>query len=137
MTTARDIMHEGARCVGEHESMADAARIMRDLNVGALPICGDDDRLRGMVTDRDIAVRCIAEGYDPDQCQSGEFAQGKPYYVDADADTDEVLSSMIQHRVRRLPVVESHRLVGIISEGDLAKRLPDRVSDFLAAVTTA
>jgi len=59
MTTAGDIMHTGAACVGEHETFTAAAQHMRDLGVGALPICGDDDRLHGMVTDRDIVIKAI------------------------------------------------------------------------------
>ena len=61
MTTARDIMHAGAECIGQNQTLTDAARMMRDLNVGALPICGDDDRLHGSITDRDIVIKCIAE----------------------------------------------------------------------------
>ena len=71
MTTARDIMHAGAECVGEHESLQRAAQLMRDLDVGALPICGDDNRLKGIVTDRDIVCRCVAEGYDPANTTAG------------------------------------------------------------------
>ncbi|MCW2934689.1 MAG: hypothetical protein JWM19_5651, partial [Actinomycetia bacterium] len=62
MTTARDIMHAGAECIGEHATLAEAARRMRDLDVGALPVCGDDDRLRGIITDRDIVLKCVATG---------------------------------------------------------------------------
>ncbi len=65
MTTARDIMHGGATCVGEHETLTVAAQHMRDLGVGVLPICGDDDRLHGMVTDRDNVIKAIAAGLDP------------------------------------------------------------------------
>ena len=65
MATARDIMTGGAECVGENETLVDAARKMRDLDVGSLPICGDDQRLKGMITDRDIVVRCLADGGDP------------------------------------------------------------------------
>jgi CBS domain-containing protein len=65
MTTAREIMTGSAECARFGESITDVARKMRDLGVGALPICGSDDRLHGMVTDRDIVVRCVAEGRDP------------------------------------------------------------------------
>ena len=65
MTTAREIMHTGATCVGEHETLTTAAQHMRELGVGALPICGDDDRLHGMITDRDIVIKCIAAGLTP------------------------------------------------------------------------
>ena len=65
MTTARDIMTKGAECAQITETLADAARKMRDLDVGALPICGEDNRLKGMITDRDIVVKAIADGKDP------------------------------------------------------------------------
>ena len=66
MTTARDIMRTGATCVREHETLTAAAQHMRDLGVGALPICGDDDRLHGTITDRDIVIKCLAADKDPD-----------------------------------------------------------------------
>ena len=86
MTNARDIMHQGAECIGETETLADAARKMRDLHVGALPVCGEDDRLHGIITDRDIVVKCIADGRDPQAVTARELAQGTPvwYVVAAD-----------------------------------------------------
>ncbi|MEU6510275.1 MULTISPECIES: CBS domain-containing protein [unclassified Streptomyces] len=135
MTTARDIMHVGATCIQEDETLAEAARRMQELDVGALPICGPDDRLHGIITDRDIVVKCIAKGKDPRTMTAGHLEQGKPITVDADADTDQVLRTMEEHRIRRLPVTESHRLVGMISEADLARRLPeDQVGRFVEAV---
>jgi CBS domain-containing protein len=125
VTTARDMMHMGAQCIGEHESMADAARMMRDLGVGSLPICGDDQRLKGIITDRDIVVRCLAEGRDPASMTAADMAQGRPFVVDADADAGDVLRSMTVHRVKRMPVIDDHRLVGMISEADLARHLSD------------
>ncbi|CAM02762.1 CBS domain-containing protein [Saccharopolyspora erythraea NRRL 2338] len=125
MTTARDIMHAGAKCVNEGESLQRAAQMMRDLNVGSLPICGNDDRLHGMITDRDIVVKCCAEGKDLSQVKAGELAQGTPHWVDADADLKQVLNLMEQHQIRRLPVIADHRLVGMISEADLARNLSD------------
>ena len=70
MTTAREVMTGDASCVGTEDTLADAARRMRDLDVGALPICGDDNRLKGMITDRDIVVKCVADGGDPNQTRS-------------------------------------------------------------------
>ncbi len=138
MATARDIMHAGAECVGENESLLKAARRMRDLDVGALPICGDDDRLHGIITDRDIVVKCVAAGYDPAVVTAAELAQGKPVTVDASADVSEVLAVMEERRIRRLPVVDSHRLVGMISEADLARSLPDQaVAEFVEAICAA
>lgn len=125
MTTARDMMHLGAQCIGEHESMADPARMMRDLGVGSLPICGDDQRLKGIITDRDIVVRCLADGRDPASMTAADMAQGRPFVVDADADAGDVLRSMTEHRVKRMPVIDDHRLVGMISEADLARHLSD------------
>ncbi|MFF8770484.1 CBS domain-containing protein [Kitasatospora sp. NPDC015120] len=119
MTTARDIMHPGAQCIGAEESLADAARMMRDLGVGALPICGDDQRLKGIITDRDIIVRCIAEGKDPSTTKAMELA-GHLHCVRAEDGIDAVLQKMEQHQIRRIPVIDGDRLVGMISEADLA-----------------
>ncbi|MEX5632350.1 CBS domain-containing protein [Parafrankia sp. FMc2] len=124
MTTARDIMHGDAQCIGADESLTSAARMMRDLGVGALPICGADDRLGGIITDRDIVIHCLAEGKDPDSVRAGELGQGRPLYVRADADLDTVLDQMMSHRVMRMPVIDNKRLIGIISEADLARSLP-------------
>ena len=75
--TARDIMHEGCTCIGEHDTLADAARVMASEGIGALPICGDSKRLIGMITDRDIVVKGLAEGKDPGSTEAGEFADGE------------------------------------------------------------
>ena len=137
MTTARDIMHAGAQCVGEHESLQRAAQLMRDLDVGALPICGDDNRLKGIITDRDIVCGCIAQGFDPATTQAGQLAQGEPVIVISDADVSEVLRAMENNQIRRLPVIETHQLVGIITESDLAKHLPEQaVGEFVGAVSS-
>lgn len=135
MTTARDIMHRDAVCIGEHDTLETAARRMRELDIGALPICGDDNRLHGIITDRDIVLECVAAGGDPRSMTAGALAHGKPYVVDADADVGRVLTVMEEHRIRRLPVVEEHRLVGMISEADLAMHLPEsEVGRFVEAI---
>jgi CBS domain-containing protein len=135
---ARDIMHPGAECIGENDSVATAAQRMRDLGVGSLPICGADDRLHGILTDRDIAVKCIAEGRDPAQVRAGELVEGTLFWVDANADIGEVLNQMEDHQVKRLPVIESHRLVGMISEADLARHLDEhRLAEFVEKVYAA
>jgi CBS domain-containing protein len=125
MHRARDIMHVGAECIDEGETLLAAARQMRDLGVGALPICGTDDRLHGMITDRDIVVHCVAEGYDPGTMLARELADDNLVWVDADADESVVLSLMERNQIRRLPVIDDHRLVGMISEADLARTLDD------------
>jgi CBS domain-containing protein len=108
---------------------------MRDLDVGALPICGDDERMHGMITDRDIVTRCIAQGADPATVTAGELAKGAPVTIDSTADVTEVLNAMEEHRIRRLPVTESDRLIGMISEADLARHLPEQsVGQFVEAI---
>lgn len=135
MTTARDIMHSGATCVAAHESLRAAAQHMRELGVGALPICGDDDRLHGMLTDRDIVVKALAAGLDLDTATAGDLAQENTYHVSADADVEEMLLMMEEHQIRRLPVIDDHRLVGIVSEADIARNLPEHaIVQFAKAV---
>lgn len=135
MTTAREIMHAGAECIGEHETLAQAARRMRDLDVGALPVCGDDDQLNGIITDRDIVIRCLATGGNPETVTAGDLAQGKPFTIDADASAEQVVRVMEEHRIRRLPVIDNNRPVGMISEADLARHLPEQtIAEFVEAV---
>jgi CBS domain-containing protein len=134
---ARDIMHPGAECVGAGDTVAVAAQKMRDLGIGSLPICGPDDRLHGILTDRDIVLRCIAEGRDPAQVLAGDLAQETLFWVEATADLGDVLHQMEDHRVKRLPVIENHRLVGIITEADLARTLDEhRLAEFVEKVYT-
>ncbi|WP_031510398.1 CBS domain-containing protein [Streptomyces megasporus] len=137
MTTAREIMTEGAECVRTKESVLDAARRMAELDVGALPICGDDDRLEGVLTDRDIVVEVLGAGQDPARIKAGDLAQGEAVTIGADDDADEILNTMSSHKVRRLPVIDGHRLVGIVALADVARALPDRaVGDVLEALST-
>ncbi|MFF7795667.1 CBS domain-containing protein [Streptomyces sp. NPDC007991] len=138
MTTAREIMHSGAMCIQENETLEAAARRMKELDVGALPICGEDDRLHGIITDRDIVVKCLAKGKDPRTVPAGQLEQGKPVTIDADADAGQVLRAMEEHKIRRLPVIDDHRLVGMISEGDLARHLSeDQVGHFVEVICAA
>ncbi|MGA4848201.1 CBS domain-containing protein [Streptomyces sp. G5(2025)] len=125
MTTAGDIMHRGAQWIPRHETLDRAAQLMRDLDVGALPIGDENERLCGILTDRDIVVGCVAMGHDPSRVTAGDLAQGTPRWIDSSADVDEVLREMQGHQIRRLPVIENKRLVGMISEADLATHLTD------------
>lgn len=128
-------MHAGAECIGESQTLEHAARQMRDLDVGALPICGSDERLIGIVTDRDIVVKCIANGLDPGTVTADQLAQAKPVAISSSADVDEVLQLMQQHQIRRLPVIDNKRVVGMISEADLARHLPEQaVGQFVEAI---
>ncbi len=123
MAVARDLMTPDPTCVKEDQTLVEAARMMRDLDVGALPICGNDDRLKGMLTDRDIVVKCIAEGGDPKTATAGSLAQGKPVTIGADDSLEEALRVMQEHQIRRLPVIDGHDLVGIISQADVAREM--------------
>ncbi|MEW2247266.1 MULTISPECIES: CBS domain-containing protein [unclassified Streptomyces] len=125
MTTAGDIMHRGAQWIPAHETLDRAAQLMRELNVGALPISDENERLCGILTDRDIVVGCVAMGHDPARVTAGDLAKGTPRWIDADADISEVLSEMQQHQIRRLPVIQDKRLVGMISEADLVRHLSE------------
>lgn len=136
MTTARDIMTPEATCVAEDDDLITAAQQMAQLDVGSLPICGQDNRLKGMLTDRDIVVKVLAEGKDPKSCTAGELAEGKPVTIGADDDAQQILQTMSQHQVRRLPVIDGHELVGIVALADVAKALPDKpVGEVLEAVS--
>jgi len=136
MTTAREIMTGDAECAKTTDTLVDAARKMRDREVGALPICGDDDRLEGIITDRDIVVRCIAEGGDPSSTKVQELAQGTPVTIGADDSVEEALRTMKEHDVRRLPVIDGHELVGMLSQADVARNLPeDKVGELVEAIS--
>ena len=123
MTLTRDIMTSGARCIGENDSLQIAASVMAELDVGALPICGEDSRLKGMLTDRDIVIKAVAHGMDPDTTPAGALAAGKPVTVQATDDVRVALEKMQAHQVRRLPVIDDHLLVGIVSQADVALAL--------------
>jgi CBS domain-containing protein len=136
MTKARDIMTRGAECIGADETVLDAARKMKDLGVGALPICGRDNKLKGVLTDRDIVVKVLGAGKDPATCPAGDLAQGEAVTIGADDDVDEILRTMSQHKVRRLPVIDGHDLVGMVAQADVARALPDpKVGDLVQALS--
>jgi CBS domain-containing protein len=129
-------MTSDAECVGESESVIDAAEKMARLDVGALPICGEDERLKGMLTDRDIVVKVLAEGKDPSDTKAGELAEGKPVTIGADDSAEEALRTMSEHKLRRLPVIDGHDLIGIVSQGDLAGELGrEQVGELLETIS--
>ncbi len=134
--TARDVMTGGVECVGENETVLDAAKKLSQLDVGSMPICGEDDRLKGMLTDRDIVVRVLAKGQDPSSVTAGDLGEGKPVTIGADDPVDEALSTMAQHKVRRLPVIDGHDLVGVVTIADLAGGIEDeKVGDLVEAIS--
>ena len=137
--TARDIMSDDCTCVGENDTVLDAAKQLAQLNVGSMPICGEDDRLKGMLTDRDIEVKVLAEGKDPSSTRAGELAtQDEVVTIGADDPIDEALRTMTEHKVRRLPVIDGHRLVGIVSLADIATNIDEeKVGDLVEAISAA
>jgi CBS domain-containing protein len=135
---ARDVMSDDCTCIGEDDTLLDAAKRLAELDVGAMPICGEDDRLKGMLTDRDIVVKALAQGMDPGSTRAGELAEGKPVTIGADDSVEEALHTMAEHKVRRLPVIDGHRLIGIVSQADLAKNVEEEdVGELVEAISAA
>ncbi|MGY5124280.1 CBS domain-containing protein [Streptomyces nigrescens] len=130
-------MTPDATCIGSNETALDATQKMTELGVGALPICGTNKKLKGMLTDRDIVVKVLGAGKDPAQVKAGDLAQGKAVTIGADEEAESILRTMSRHKVRRLPVIDGHTLVGIVAQADVARALPDpKVGDLLEAIST-
>src|SRR5262245_28276326 len=115
MTTVAEVMTPGVESTSSAQSLRDAARTMREGDFGSMPVV-DDGRLVGILTDRDVVVRAVAEGLDPEAVRVGEVASQDPVTVRPDQALDEAMELMARHRVRRLPVVEDGRLVGVVSQ---------------------
>lgn len=135
MATARDVMTKNVEVIREDDTIADAAKRLAASNIGAMPIC-DGEQLRGLLTDRDIVTKVIAQGKDPAKVTARELETGKPVTIGADDSLDEAAETMAKHKVRRLPVIDGQKLVGMVSQADLAKALPkERVGRFLEAIS--
>lgn len=125
MTTVSQIMSPSPRVIGPQETLKHAAELMRDLDIGALPVC-NGKRLLGMVTDRDITVRGVATGLSPDEACVSDVMTSDVQWCTEDQDSDDVMRLMGDAQVRRVPVVNADKeLVGIVSLGDLALRQQD------------
>ncbi|WP_069814248.1 CBS domain-containing protein [Streptomyces sp. TP-A0874] len=125
MTSARDIMSPGAECIGAEETVLKAAESMTRLGVGAMPICGTDNKLKGMLTDRDIVVKVLGRAQDPSQVKAGDLRQSEAVTIGADDGVEEIMATMAEHKVRRLPVIDGHELVGMVAQADVARALPN------------
>ena len=122
----RDLMTDNPRSIDAEKPVAYAAKMMRDEDVGLAPIV-QGDRLVGTLTDRDIAIRVVAEGRDPESTTVREVASTDLVTIDPEQSLDEALRLMAQHQVRRLPVVEEDgRLVGVLAQADVARQGEDR-----------
>ena len=119
--SVRDAMTAEPRSIGKSVSVVEAARLMREQDIGSLPIT-DDEKLVGMITDRDITMRVVAEAADPKVTAVEDVFSRDLISVEPDKDLEEALRLMARHQVRRLPVVENGRLVGIVAQADIALR---------------
>lgn len=120
----KDVMSGGLVTVSPEESAAVAARLLSRYNVGALPVCTKEGKLRGMITDRDIVLRCVAADEDPQSVKVSELMTRRPISVDAQESVQTASALMAQGQIRRLPVEEDGKLIGMVSLGDVA-RLPN------------
>ena len=124
--SVQELMTRNPCSIDADKSVAYAAKMLRDEDVGLAPIV-DGDRLVGTVTDRDIAIRVVAEGKDPESTKVKEIASINLVTVDPQQDLDEALKLMAKHQVRRLPVIEAGgRLVGLVAQADIAKSAGDK-----------
>jgi CBS domain-containing protein len=136
MSVVREFMTTNAQCIAEDKTLQEAAALMKELDCGSLPICGSDGKLTGFITDRDIVVKCVAEGLDAREVKASELATGKPHWIDADASVDDAIAMMEKWQVRRLPVITDHKLVGIISQGDIARNYDEeRVGELVEHIS--
>ena len=121
----RDLMTKNPRSVESGSTVMEAARLMRDEDAGLIPVV-EGEKLVGTVTDRDIAIRVVAEGKSPESITVGEIASRELVTIGPQQDLDEALRLMARHQIRRLPVVEEDgRLVGIVAQADIARNASD------------
>jgi CBS domain-containing protein len=121
----RELMTVNPRSLESGSTVTEAARLMRDEDVGIVPVT-EGEKLVGTVTDRDIAIRVVAEGKSPETVTVGEIASRELVTIDPQQDLDEALKLMAKHQVRRLPVVEEDgKLVGIVAQADVARHASD------------
>jgi CBS domain-containing protein len=139
MKTARDIMSGGVEFIGMDATIQDAAQKLAANDIGVLPICNPEGRLQGMLTDRDIVVKVIATGKDPATTTVEQVAQGTEVVtIGADDSVDEALRTMKDHKVRRLPVIDGNKCIGMVSQGDIAVHVDEvKVGDLVEAISAA
>lgn len=137
MAKIRDLMTSNPRRLESGSNASEAARLMRDEDVGLIPVV-EGERLVGTVTDRDIALRVVAEGKTAESTTVGEIASREIVTIDPQQDLDEALRLMARHQVRRLPVVEGDgTLVGIVAQADVAQHASDeQTGDVVRDIST-
>ena len=132
--SVREAMTEEPRSIGASASVVEAARLMRAEHIGSLPVT-EDERLVGMITDRDITTRVVAESAVPETTSVGDVYSRDLISVEPDSDLDEALGLMARHQVRRLPVVENGRLVGMVAQADIALKDNERTGELVGAIS--
>jgi len=139
MPKAREIMSPTAEWVEAQATVADVAQKFVGEDIGAVPVCDGQGHLQGMVTDRDLVVKVLAQGRDPRTVKVAEIAdQPEVVTIGADDDAEEAIRTMKDYGVRRLPVIDGDRLVGMVSQADIARALPDsKVGDLVGAISQA
>jgi CBS domain-containing protein len=137
-TKARDVMTEAPEYLKQDTPVREAAQRMAREDAGALPVCDTGGHLIGMVTDRDIVVKVLAQGGDPQSAQVGDLTGDQPEVVTIGADdsVEEALKTMADHQVRRLPVIDGDQMVGIVAQADLARACPpEKAGELLEAIS--
>lgn len=139
MPTAREIMTPDPTFCADDVAAAAAARQMADDGIGAVPVCSSEGRLAGVITDRDLAVQVVAAGLDPQTTRVGDLLDGSEVVtIGADDSAEEAIRTMNDHAVRRLPVIDGDRLVGMVSQADIARAMPDaKIGDLVDAIWSA
>ena len=133
--SVREAMTEDPRSIGQSASVVEAAQLMREEDIGSLPIT-DEEKLVGMLTDRDITTRVVAQAGDPNATSVGEVYSRDLISVEPDNDLEEALGLMARHQVRRLPVVENGKLVGIVAQADIAlKESETKTGELVEAIS--
>lgn len=139
MTKARDLMTGKPTIVKADTPIADIARQLRDDGIGAVIVCNAEDRLQGVVTDRDIATEVVAAGKDPASTKAMDILTGRETVtIGADDDLDETVRTMSKYAVRRLPVIDGDQVVGMVSQADVARHADDAsVAELVRSVSEA
>ena len=139
MTKARDVMSSEVEFARREDSVQAVARKMGELDVGMLPVCNEDRRLDGAITDRDIAIKVVGEGRDPSSTTvDGVRERVEVVTVGADDSIEVALETMKRHAVRRLPVIDGNQVVGMLSQADISRRVADaKTGDLVQSISEA
>jgi CBS domain-containing protein len=133
----RDIMTKGSEYLKEDATVAEAAKLLAKASIGAVPVCDSTGHVRGVVTDRDVVVDVIAPGKEPSRTKVKDLVHGEAVTIRADDDLELAMRTMKDHKIRRLPVVEGDKLVGMISQADIARSCsPQQVGELVAAISS-